>query len=470
MNKSPSELWKWEAVDLASAIRSRTLSSTEVVYSCLTRLEQVNPKLNAVVVVRPEAALAEARAADAAVSRGDLLGGLHGVPVTTKINVDQAGEATSHGVTALRDAIATEDSPVVSNLKAGGAILIGRTNCPAFAWNWFTDNELYGRTMNPWSADHSPGGSSGGAGASVASGITPIAHGNDIGGSIRYPAYCNGIVGLRPSFGRVPSYLPSRGNEPRLTKQLFEVQGPLARSVRDIRLALHVMSREDPRDPWWVPAPLLGPPLVKRVALSMDPGGTGVHPVVAESLLRAARLLADAGYLVEEAAPPDPGAPAREKAALSNYEWQHVTKPLIEKYGDESIRRRAFAQMKSHGPPASHTYIELIAQRTAWMRRWNLFLRNYPLWLCPVSFELPLRHEHDTDDPATINWAFRANLLMTGLPFLGVPAISIPTGVSQGLPTGVQLVGQRFREDILLDAAEVIEAGCTMGTPIDPMI
>ena len=201
-------LWKWDAGALAAAIRAREISAREAVTSCVERMHAVNPRINAVTVDLSQEALALADRADAAVARGDALGTLHGVPVTIKENVDQEGCATVNGVEAYRDAIASADSPVVANWKKAGAIIIGRTNTPAFSFRLDTVNEFRGRTYSPWSRAHTPGGSSGGASASVAAGITPLAHGNDIAGSVRYPAYCTGLAGLRPSFGRVPAYNP----------------------------------------------------------------------------------------------------------------------------------------------------------------------------------------------------------------------------------------------------------------------
>ena len=183
-----TDLWRWSASDLAHAIRTRQISSRDAVHACLNRIEQVNPHINAIVECRTEEALAGADAADAAVVRGEELGPLHGVPVTIKVNVDQAGYATTNGVVAFRDKIATEDSPVVANWRKAGAVFIGRTNTPAFSHRWFTANELHGETLNPRNAALTPGGSSGGAAAAVATGMGPLAHGNDYGGSIRYPA------------------------------------------------------------------------------------------------------------------------------------------------------------------------------------------------------------------------------------------------------------------------------------------
>ena len=172
----------------------------------------MNPVINAVVRPLHESALAEATAADQALARGGPVGALHGVPITIKVNVDMAGSPTDNGVVAFKNAMATRDNPVVANLRRAGGIVIGRTNTPTFSMRWFTDNALHGATRNPWDARRTPGGSSGGAAAATASGIGAIAHGNDIAGSVRYPAYCCGLVGLRVSYGRVARLQLHRGH------------------------------------------------------------------------------------------------------------------------------------------------------------------------------------------------------------------------------------------------------------------
>jgi amidase len=466
----PGELWRWDAADLAHGIRCRTISSREAVAACLARLDAVNPKINAVVVNLGQSALVEAEEADAAVARGETLGPLHGVPITIKINVDQIGQATSNGIVAFADVIATEDSPVVANLKKAGAIIAGRTNTPAFSSAWSTENDLHGRTLNPWSRNHTPGGSSGGASACVAAGITPIAHGNDIAGSVRYPAFCTGVVGLRPSFGRIPSFLPTAKVERALSGQLMSVQGPLARRVRDIRLALAAMAEEDPRDPWWVPAPLQGPPLRRpiRVALSPDPACIGVHPTVAEAVKRAGTLLAAAGYAVAEIDPPDFAAIAKEWGKIIKEEDPHYTTPNVEKYADERLRKMHKWRTRNAREPDALAYMQALARRTSWIRRWNLFLRDHPLLIIPVSFEPPFEQDRDCADYETALHVRDMQMPSFVIPVLGLPAISVPTGIADGLPTGVQIVSPRFREDLVLDAAEIIEANCPMPTPIDP--
>jgi amidase len=464
------QFWKWDAVDLAVGIRKREFSCREVVTSCLERLTSVNPKINAVVVSLEESALREADAADSAVARGDSVGIMHGIPVTIKCNVDQIGQATSNGVVAYRDIIASEDSPVVANFKAAGAIIIGRTNTPAFSASWFTGNDLYGRTYNPWSEAHTPGGSSGGASSCVAAGIVPVAHGNDLAGSVRYPAYCTGLVGLRPSFGRVPAYLPTAKVERALSGQLMSVQGPIARRVRDVRLALAAMSREDSRDPWWVPAPLVGPPVAKpiRIAMAVRPGEHAVHPTVADAVSHAGAILSASGYEVEEVELPDFNEVAAEWAQMADPEAPFYATPSINQAADERFKKMHGWVMEQAYKPDLHAYMQSLARRTTWIRKWTLFLKDHPIVLLPVSFEPPFLEEWNGRDAETTLHTRKVQLPSFAVPVLGFPAISVPTGVVDGIPTGVQLVASRFREDLILDAAEAIERSCPMPTPIDP--
>ena len=198
-------------------------------------MRDVNPKLNAVVVDLSEEALKAAKAADNARTKKTELGPLHGVPITIKENVDYEGRPNPNGVAAQMNIIAPSDAPVVRNLKKAGAIVIGLTNTPEFSFRGFTDNPLHGLTLNPWDPDITCGGSSGGAGAAVAAGIGTIAHGNDIGGSLRWPAHCNGVVTIKPTQGRIPAYNESAAAERPMLAHLMSAQGPLARSVGDVR-------------------------------------------------------------------------------------------------------------------------------------------------------------------------------------------------------------------------------------------
>jgi len=466
------DLWRWDAVDLAAAIRTRRISSREATRAVLERLAAVNPALNAVTVLLADQALAAADRADAAVRGGDALGPLHGVPVTIKQNVDQEGAATANGVPAFKDVIATSDSPPVANLKRAGAVIVGRTNTPAFSLRWDTDNELRGRTFNPWNRRHTPGGSSGGAAASLAVGIAPIGHGNDLGGSIRYPAYCCGVAGIRPTLGRVPAYNQTAADERPPGTQLMSVQGPLARRVRDVRLALAAMSARDPRDPWWAQVPLLGEPVARpiRVALTVDPAKQGVHADVAAAVRDAGNALANAGYAVQEVEPPDIEGVAVTWTTLCVNEMRHVSQPWIRKYGGVDINRSLDLTLAAVPDVALDGYMKALALRAKHVRDWTLFMEHYPLVVGPVSTEPPFEIGFDTTSAARHAEVTRAQRLLVAVNLLGFPAVAVPTGVAGGLPLGVQVIGARYREDLCLDAAEAIEAQRPLPTPIDPII
>ncbi len=463
-------LWRWPAHQLADAIRRGAVSAREATASALARVEAVNPTLNAIVDVLADEAFAAADAADAARSSGRALGVLHGVPVTVKVNVDLRGRATTNGVVAFKDLVATEDSPVVANLRRAGAVIIGRTNTPAFSVRWFTENDLHGRTLNPWSRGHTPGGSSGGASSAVAAGMGAIAHGNDLAGSVRYPAYCTGVAGLRPSFGRVPAFLPSATSERPLSMAMMSVQGPLARTVADLRLALEAMSAGDARDPWWVPAPLTGPPLPRplRVALTVNCQGAPADPAVVAAVRQAGAWLAEAGYLVEEVEPPSLAEAHELWKLIANDEARLFMWSAIEQFGDEGVRR-SFGWMLDDSPVLDHAaHLKAFAKRSTLVRRWQQFMERYPLVLGPVSGEPPFPWGWDVESAATMARVMRAQESQFAVPVLGLPAVSVPTGLAGGLPMGVQLIGPRFREDLVLEAAEVIEARCPPMTPIDP--
>src|SRR6202000_1927340 len=234
------DIWRLPAHELAGLIRAKKVSAREAATSALARLDAVNPAINAVVDHRPEDVLAQAAEVDAIIARGEDPGLLAGVPVTVKVNIDQKGFANTNGLTLQRDAIATENSPVVDNFRKSGAVILGRTNSPAFAYRWFTTNLIHGDTKNPRDPSITPGGSSGGAGSAVAAGIGHIAHGTDIAGSIRYPAYACGVHGLRTPVGRVAAFnaaLPERA----IGAQISAVSGPLARTIADLRISLAAM-------------------------------------------------------------------------------------------------------------------------------------------------------------------------------------------------------------------------------------
>jgi len=463
------DLWRWSAVDLAQGIRNGTISSEEAVRASLDRIVAVNPTVNAVVQVLADEAMAAATAADATLRRGDALGPLHGVPVTVKVNVDQRGCATTNGVVAFSNVVATEDSPPVANLRKAGAVIVGRTNTPAFSHRWFTDNDLHGATRNPWSADLTPGGSSGGAAAAVATGMGALAHGNDFGGSIRYPAYACGVAGLRPTPGRVPAYNPSTKAERPITAQMMSVQGPLARSVADLRLGLLALAAPDPRDPTWMPVPFDGPapPRPIRVALVTDPFGDTAHEV-SEAVRAAGRALGDAGCAVEETPPPRLGEAADLWHRLVVNEERRALVPMIRQFGDKTSQRNIDGHLRYAPALDGDGILEGFGTRLSLMRDWSLFLERFPIVVLPVSHQLPFRAGLDQEDEAAVTAMMDAQRSLLAFPVLGLPSVSVPTGTAGKGPVGVQVVAGRYREDLCLGAAAIIEARAPKLTPLDP--
>jgi amidase len=468
------QLWRWSATEMADAVATGTVSSREVVQSCLGRIEEVNPKLNALVEVRPHEALAMADEADRRRSAGEELGPLHGVPVSIKVNSDQAGYATTQGVSAFQDAMANEDSPHVASLRRAGAVLMGRSNSPAFAYRWFTNNDLHGRTLNPWDASRTPGGSSGGASSAVASGMVPIAGGNDIGGSVRYPAYACGVVGLRPTVGRVAQTYHPDDVDASLSVQSMLVQGPLARTVADVRLAMRALNDFSPRDPAFVPGARAAarPQRPLRVGLVRDFGVAEPTTEVSASLEQAAGYLSDVGYVIEEIDLPVLAEAYRLWYLLCMEEFR-LALPMVNEVGDKGMQKAAqhyyaVAADWWGKKPTLEQFIAGYARRGTLIRQLGEILESNPLILLPVSAEQAFEQDADIASVESMRRLMAAQASMMAIPLLGFPAMSVPTGLANGLPTGVQLLGRRFDEDTLLEAASVIEARAGTLTPIDP--
>jgi len=464
-----TEIWQLSATALADLIRRREISARAAAEAALARLDAVNPQLNAVVAHRPDDVRAQADEVDRAIAAGEAPGILAGVPVTVKVNTDQTGFASTNGVTLQRDLIAVSNSPVVDNLRRAGAVILGRTNTPAFSLRWFTSNRLHGATANPRDRRLTPGGSSGGAASAVAAGIGHLAHGTDIGGSIRYPAYACGVHGLRPTLGRVAAYnatAPERGIGP----QLMAVSGPIGRTIADLRLGLAALSAPDARDPWWVPAPLEGPPVKRHAALCLRPGGLAIVPEVEAALRDAARRLEAAGWTVEEVADTPSLHEATElQVRLWLGDGFQAFADAVAREGDagalaviDAVRATALSL-----PP--DIVAKSLLRRAALTREWLLFLDRYPVLLVPVSAELPFPDGLDLESPAARERVWRAQLVQTGLPLMGLPGLTVSTGLVGTAPVGVQLIAGRYREDLCLLAGEAIEAGGVPPSPIDPI-
>lgn len=453
------EPWRLSATELAEAIRARRVSARDATQSVLDRIDEINPRINALVSVHHAAALVAADAADAALARSDAVGALHGVPVSIKVNIDVAGEPTTDGVLTFQDHLAQEDSPLVASLRHAGAIVVGRNNAPAFSLRWFTDNAFHGRTLNPFDASVTPGGSSGGAAAAVACGMGPIAHGNDYGGSIRYPAWACGVVGLRTTVGRVPSYKASAPNRI-ISNQQMSVQGPLTRTVADARLALQVMSQGSPLDPQWVPAPLqqANSSMPTRVALFTSWKGSRVDPSVVHACEQAARWLQDAGYQVEQAEPPHFAEVSAMQFQMVMNDMRRAGVAFMREKGDDALRTVLDHYLAITPEWSRDQYLEALTRRFNIARDWAVFLECYPVLLMPNSWERQLPIDDDQRSATRVREILLAQSPLLSTAVLGLPGLSVPTGVVKGLPTGVQLVAGRFREDRLLRAGEVIEA------------
>ncbi|MBT4017804.1 MAG: amidase family protein [Alphaproteobacteria bacterium] len=453
------ELWQLGAVETAAKIAAGEISASHVTEAHLTRMASVNPALNAVTNDLSVSARVAAIEADQAQAAGDDLGLMHGVPMTIKENVDQAGCTTPNGIVALNEAVATSDSPVVANVKDAGAVILGRTNTPEFSFRWFTDNDLHGQTLNPWDKSLTPGGSSGGAAASLAAGVGCLAHGNDLGGSLRYPAYCCGLATIRPSLGRVAAYNASAPEERTPSQQQMSVQGPIGRSVADVRLGLEVMAQADWRDPWQAPeAMLLDMPATPiRVAVSADPIGVGVDPAVAEAVWQAASWLSSAGYEIVEVDPPEAARIAEDWRKLIFTEADQLLISAVDNMASQNCRQVFADYISCVDLLDMPGYMRTLADRTRQRRLWAAFMQENPLLLMPVSGEKPMPQHDDLQGQTRLKTMLDAQAPMYIINHLGLPAAAVPTGLVDGVPMGVQIVGQSFREGLCLDAAQVIE-------------
>ncbi len=450
-------------------IAAGQVTAAEVVDAHLARIEEVNPDLDAVTVTLADQARVAAEAVDTAVTAGQPLGALAGVPFTVKENIDVAGSATTWGVGAFAEQVAASDAPPVARLRDAGAIPIARTNLPDFAFRWDTVSGRGGRTRNPWDPTRTAGGSSGGEAAALASGMTPLGLGNDLGGSLRVPSQMCGTAALRPSRGRVADAADTQPPSP-LVFQMTNCQGPMARRVADLRLALAVISAPDARDPRWVPAPLRGPAVDApiRVAVVRDPLGAGIDPHVLAGVERAADWLSAAGYDVVDAEPPQV---AEAAAAWSDAIWAEVgllwpdLEPVAGKDELEFV-----AACLAHGV---FRPVDQSAQTATWIAvhqlgaAWARFLQDYPVMLSPVCCE---RAWVVDDDVSRVTEIVTAMRMVLPVNILGLPSCAVPVGSDAGLPQGVQLIGARFREDLLLDAAQAIEDRAPVLTPIQPRV
>ncbi|MGH7308787.1 MAG: amidase [Candidatus Rokuibacteriota bacterium] len=459
-----TELCFTPAVELAELIRRRALSPVEITRSVLERIEHLNKPIGAFVLVHAERALRDARQAEQVVMAGQPLGPLHGVPVSIKDNLWTAGDRTSFGSRLLAEFVAPEDAPSVARLRAAGAIVIGRTNLPEFAWRGSTDNPLFGESRNPWDLTRTPGGSTGGGAAAVAAGLGPLALGSDGAGSIRIPASFCGLVGLKPTFGRVPMYPAAGGNE------LVAHVGPLTRVVRDAALMMNVISRYDSRDPFALPddgvdyltacdEPLGGARgrSAIRVAWSANLGFAPVEPETQEIAAAAARALTDAGLVVEEASP-DLGDPSSILETLYGgaQAGAHAARPPEQK-AQMDPALVAYAEASAGLTVAD--YLQAVVARQKLVDALRRFFERYDLLLTPTlglpAFPLGLVGPREVAGRAVVHLGWT---LCYPFNYSGQPAVSVPAGwTASGLPVGLQIVGRRLEDALVLRAAATLE-------------
>jgi amidase len=465
-----TELWQLGALELADRIRRREVSSREVVEAHLARVDDCNASLNAIVRVLADEALTAADAADADLSAGRDVGRLHGVPCTVKENIDLAGTPTTQGVKALADAVAMIDAPTVERMRAAGAIPFARTNLPDFGLRVHTDSELHGLTRNPWNPEVTAGGSSGGEGASIASGMSPIGLGNDIGGSLRNPAHCCGIVSLKPTVGVIPMASVVPPEDMSLSEQLMVVEGPMARRVADVRAGLEILAGQHWRDPRSVTAVLTdasdGERL--RIAVMSDPPGGTTDPGIASAIRAVADRLADAGHDVVDATPPgyERTADLWRMLMIDDIRAQKELLPLV--LGADALSLLEMFDASSEPTRLPDTHL-MHAERYHLMRQWSAFHQEYPILLSPTWARRAFAPGADLDPDTAVEMMTDTIRPVVPSNLLGTPAAVVPGGVVDGLPVGVQVMGDRFTDLRCLTVAAEIESLVGTFTPIDPI-
>ena len=453
-------LWELSVRDLQAGLHARDFSAEEVVEAHLTRISQCQPEVNALSEIWADSALSQARQADRELRAGLPVGGLCGVPFTVKANIDRRGAPTTHGVLALRGATATADAPPVAALVAAGAIPIAQSNMPDFAFRWHTESSAHGVTVNPWDRSVTPGGSSGGAAVACASGMVPFGVGNDTGGSLRQPAQCCGVASLRPTMGRVADAaitVPTPG------LQAFTVPGVLARDIADVALIFPHLLGPDARDPLYAPMSFdTQNPVARRFCVYS--GNAPLDPAVAASLERAAAALVDAEYERIDAVPPDPRAAAELWTDIISADLRHQWSQLSALLGPPTLAfLEAFLALRK--PLDVDGLLAAYTKRYAMARAWSLFMREVPLVLTPVSSQqaFPVGFDVEQDNIPRLLRDFEC---LVAVNLLGLPAAVCGTGLADGLPQAVQIIGPRYREDACLAAGEVIEQRC--GGVCDP--
>ena len=436
---------------IARLIREREVSPVEVAEAHLERISELNPALNAIVTLAPDV-LERAKEAETAVKRGDQLGSLHGVPVTIKDTIETAGLRTTSGSVIRQVYVPENDAPAVARLKAAGAIVLGKTNAAEMAMDYTADNPVFGRTNHPLNPELTPGGSSGGEAVAIATCMSPGGLGSDLAGSVRIPAHFCGICGLKPATGRVPGegqFPPSSG-----PYSLGAVIGPMARTVGDLRIMLDALSKDPPGKQ---SLDIRG----FRVAWYTDDGVAPVTEETARAVSEAARVLSDAGLIVEERHPPhvERGNEIWLKmfSRASVVQLRNVYKGR-EKEGGSFVSWR-LSTADDTPPPTLDDYIANWMERDRLREELLRWMERTPIIVAPVG--ATPAYPHDTLKVAvggSTLGTFRAFSYAQTFNVFDLPVVTVPAGKSNdSLPIGVQIVGPPFAEEMILQAAAIIE-------------
>jgi amidase len=461
------DMLTWPAARLAEAVRQREIASRELLALALDRIERINPKLNAVVTLDVERAEAEAATADEVTARGETTGPLHGLPITVKDALETAGLRSTGGATELTDHVPSTDAPAVARLRAGGAIVFGKTNVPRWSGDLQTYNEIFGTTNNPWDPSRVPGGSSGGAAAAVAAGLTSFELGTDIGGSVRIPAHCCGVFGLKTTYGIVPQrgYLDRVGGG--VSDPDINVLGPIARSPDDLDLLLRVVAGPlDDDAPGWrldLPASRATNLTDYRVGVWLDEPSAPLAAEVRAVARHAVDVLADAGAGVEEA---HPGVAFEEQVTLFMEAVGAAVSPSMDPAQGEVVA-------------GSHlNWLHALDRRARLRGAWAEWFGGHDLLLCPVMSVEAFPHNQQGDfvdrtiDIDGVEHPYPSLISWTGLiGVMGLPSAVPPVGstATTGMPVGVQLVAPWYHDREAIVAAGLLAEACAAGYRVPPL-
>jgi Asp-tRNA(Asn)/Glu-tRNA(Gln) amidotransferase A subunit family amidase len=469
-----SAITQFSAVKMASMIRDREISVFELVDAHFRKIRRVNGTLNAFVSIDEERARRQAKVADDAIAANAPLGPLHGVPITIKSSIDVAGLACEAGTRLRQGYVADADAPLVSRLKSAGAIVLGNTTVPEFLMAWETDSALYGRTNSPWDVARTPGGSSGGEAAAIASGCSAGGIGSDGGGSIRVPAHFSGICGLKPTPGRIPA----SGHFPASVGPfaLLGVVGPMARTTADLALLFDVIAGPDNGDPNAAPVPLRKIDhtslLRTRIGYFDDNGRTPVTADTRSAIQRTVQALRDQGFTVEPFVPDGIDEALRLWHVLFIDAVATVLRQAYKGREDEmySIVREILRLSEQDPPLTAESLLDVLFGRDIVRAKFLEQMERYPILVCPVSAIPAFRHGERswTIGNTTVHYpeAFSYSQCFN---LLGNPAAVVPMGRSaEGLPIGVQIVGRPWEEERVLAMSRCVEqAGGWKEPPIE---